>query len=98
MDMNWDRIEGNWKQFQGKVKQQWGKLTDGDMRVISGKRDLDACKAMRENQKDICVETAKGKEKVAKAENEAAYKDTEKAHYDARVARAEADYAVAKEK
>jgi len=62
------------------------------------KADRDACKAMSGNQKDICVETAKGKEKVAKAENEAAYKDTEKAHYDARVARAEADYAVAKEK
>src|SRR5437762_10395059 len=62
------------------------------------KGDRDACKSMTGNQKDICIETAKGKEKVAKADNEAAYKDTEKARYDARVARAEADYAVAKEK
>jgi len=62
------------------------------------KADRDACKSMTGNQKDICVETAKGKEKVAKAENEAAYKDTDKARYDAKVARAEADYAVAKEK
>jgi hypothetical protein len=62
------------------------------------KADRDACKSMTGNQKDVCVETAKGKEKVAKADNEAAYKDTEKAHYDAKVARAEADYAVAKEK
>src|SRR5262245_41861718 len=62
------------------------------------KADRDACKSMTGNQKDICIETAKGKEKVAKAENDAAYKDTEKAHYDARIARVEADYAVAKEK
>ena len=62
------------------------------------KADRDACKSMTGNQKDVCIETAKGKEKVAKADNEAAYKDTEKARYDAKVARAEADYAVAKEK
>src|SRR5436309_13663483 len=62
------------------------------------KGDRDECKSMTGNQKDICIETAKGKEKVAKADNEAAYKDTEKARYDVRIARAEADYAVAKEK
>lgn len=38
--MNWDRIEGNWKQFTGSVRQQWGKLTDHQLDVISGKRDL----------------------------------------------------------
>lgn len=38
--MNWDRIEGNWKQFKGIARQQWGKLTDDQLDVISGKRDL----------------------------------------------------------
>ena len=38
--MNWDRIEGNWKQFMGTARQQWGKLTDSQLDVISGKRDL----------------------------------------------------------
>lgn len=38
--MNWDRIEGNWKQFRGSARQQWGKLTDDQLDVISGKRDL----------------------------------------------------------
>ena len=38
--MNWDRIEGNWKQFKGNAKQQWGKLTDDNLDVIAGKRDL----------------------------------------------------------
>ena len=38
--MNWDRIEGNWKQFKGTAKQHWGKLTDSQLDVIAGKRDL----------------------------------------------------------
>ena len=38
--MNWDRIEGNWKQFKGNAKQQWGKLTDDQLDVIAGKRDM----------------------------------------------------------
>ena len=38
--MNWDRIEGNWKQFKGNVVQQWGKLTDDELNVIAGRRDL----------------------------------------------------------
>jgi hypothetical protein len=62
------------------------------------KADKDACSTKTGNAKDVCIERAKAKEKVAKAENTAAYKDTEKARYDARIARAEADYAVASEK
>src|SRR5215210_4960331 len=62
------------------------------------KAERDACKSMTGNQKDVCTEQAKAKEKIAKADNEAAYKDTEKARYDAKTARAEAEYAVAKEK
>lgn len=38
--MNWDTIKGNWKQFQGGVREQWGKLTDDDLEVIAGKRDI----------------------------------------------------------
>jgi uncharacterized protein YjbJ (UPF0337 family) len=38
--MNWDRIEGNWKQFKANARQQWGKLTDGQLDVIAGKRDV----------------------------------------------------------
>ena len=37
--MIWDRIDGNWKQVTGKVKVQWGKLTDGDIDIVSGRRD-----------------------------------------------------------
>jgi uncharacterized protein YjbJ (UPF0337 family) len=38
--MNWDQIEGNWKQVKGVVREQWGKLTDDDVDVIAGKRDI----------------------------------------------------------
>jgi uncharacterized protein YjbJ (UPF0337 family) len=38
--MNWDRIEGNWQQVKGKVKQRWGKLTDDQITVINGQRDI----------------------------------------------------------
>lgn len=38
--MNWDQIEGNWKQYTGMAKEKWGKLTDDDLAVIAGKRDV----------------------------------------------------------
>lgn len=62
------------------------------------KADKDQCKSMNGNAKDVCEKEAKGKENVAKADLEAQYKNTDKARYDARVARADADYDVAKEK
>lgn len=62
------------------------------------KADKDACKSLSGNAKDICMEEAKGKEKVAKAEAKAAYENTPKARESARVARADAAYEVAKEK
>jgi hypothetical protein len=62
------------------------------------KSDKAACSTMTGNAKDICVEEAKGLEKVAKAELEANYKPTDKHRYDVRIAKADAAYAVAKEK
>ncbi|HLH42794.1 MAG TPA: CsbD family protein [Bryobacteraceae bacterium] len=38
--MNQDQLLGKWKQLRGSVKQQFGKLTDDDLNVIGGKRDL----------------------------------------------------------
>jgi hypothetical protein len=57
-----------------------------------------SCDSLSGNAKDVCVEQAKGKEKIEKAEHEANYKPTAKTRYQARVARAEADYEVAKER
>ena len=54
------------------------------------------CDDMKDNAKKVCVEDAKGREKIAKANAEADYKQTPKARYDAAVAKADADYSVAK--
>ncbi len=34
------RLFGNWQQFKGNVKQRWGKLTDDQLSVINGQRDI----------------------------------------------------------
>jgi len=56
------------------------------------------CSSLAGNAKDVCAVEAKGKEKVAMAELEAAYKPTVKNHYEVRIAKADADYALAREK
>jgi hypothetical protein len=62
------------------------------------KADKEACNSLSGNAKDVCMQEAKGKENVAKAEAKAAYDGTPKARENARLARAEATYEVAKEK
>jgi hypothetical protein len=62
------------------------------------KLDREACASLSGNAKDICVATASGKEKVAKADAEAAYRNTASARENARIARGEANYGVSKEK
>ena len=62
------------------------------------KTEKDACSRMSGNAKDICVEEAKGREKIAKADADAAFENTPKTREAARLARADATYAVAKEK
>ena len=56
------------------------------------------CNAMSGNAKDVCVAEAKGEQKKAKARAEADYKGDEKSRYNLRMAIADADYEVAKEK
>ena len=62
------------------------------------KSEKAACKSMTGNAKDICIEEAKGREKVGKAELEQTYQPSDRHAYDARLAKAKADYNVAKEK
>ncbi len=57
-----------------------------------------SCGSLSANAKDVCIAQAKGKEKVAKAELEARNKPSVGTRYEVGVAKAEADYAVAKEK
>ena len=62
------------------------------------KADKARCSSLSGNAKDICRAEAKGKEKIAKADVEASYKGTIAANTDALIARADAEYDVAKEK
>jgi len=56
------------------------------------------CKTYSGNAKAICMADADGNEKVAKADLEAVYKPSDKARYNAAAAKADADYAVARQK
>ena len=62
------------------------------------KADKAACAALANNAKDICMEEAKGREKVAKAELEYGYSAKAKDQNKLMLARADANYNVAKEK
>ena len=38
--MNTNTLEGNWNQLKGEAKKRWGKLTNNDLEIIEGKRDV----------------------------------------------------------
>ena len=38
--MNREALKGNWTQLRGRIRIQWGKLTDDQLDVIEGRRDL----------------------------------------------------------
>lgn len=60
--------------------------------------DKAQCASLKRNARDVCEAEARAKRKIAKAEAEADYKNTAKARTMAIVARADAEYSVAKEK
>lgn len=62
------------------------------------KTDKAACAPLAANAKDICIEQAKAKEKVAHAELEFGYTGKKTDHNKVLVAKAESAFAVAKEK
>ena len=71
----------------------------GKQRVASDYKSAKAnCDSLSANQNDICMAQAKGSERIAMAELDASFKPTTTTRYKARVARADADYAVAKER
>ncbi|MEO8508321.1 MAG: hypothetical protein ABI593_11885 [Betaproteobacteria bacterium] len=62
------------------------------------KSDRSSCATMSGNARDVCTVESKGRAGVAQAELEANYSPTDKHWYTARVAKADAAYAVAKER
>ncbi|MCY1210684.1 hypothetical protein D9M72_223780 [compost metagenome] len=62
------------------------------------KTDRAACDAMKDNAKDVCVEEAKGKEKIAKAELDQKMKPSDGNARKVAEAKVEVAYSIAKEK
>jgi hypothetical protein len=81
---------------QNMTKEQFKAGLDGIAADYKGA--VAACGSLSANAKDICRADASGKQKVAKAELEGKYKPSEGATYRIRVAIAEADYGLAREK
>lgn len=38
--MNWEQVKGNATQVGGRIKQKWAKLTDDDLMLLEGKKDV----------------------------------------------------------
>jgi uncharacterized protein YjbJ (UPF0337 family) len=38
--MNWDRISGNWTRYKGNAKRHWDKLSDEQLDLTAGKREM----------------------------------------------------------
>ena len=38
--MNWEQLQGDMKQVGGKLKQRWAKLTDDDLLLLEGKKEV----------------------------------------------------------
>lgn len=72
--------------------------TAKDKIAAEHKSDKAHCDPLAGNTKDICMVEAKGKEYIAKAELEEQRQSTAKHHYNVHAAKADAAYAVAKEK
>lgn len=72
-------------------------LSVKDMIAADYKLAKASCDSLSGNSNDICMADAKGSANVALADLEAGYKPTPETRYQAHVARAEAEYALAKE-
>ncbi len=38
--MNWEQLQGQAKQVGGKIKEKWAKLTDDDLLLLKGKKEV----------------------------------------------------------
>jgi uncharacterized protein YjbJ (UPF0337 family) len=38
--MTWDALKADWTQLRGRIRMQWGKLTDDQLNVIEGRREV----------------------------------------------------------
>lgn len=70
----------------------------GEAITATHRSDQAACQEMAGNTRDVCMAKANGRETVAKAERESAYRNSSKNRYYVSIAKADAAFAIAKEK
>ena len=44
--MNWKQIQDKWHDYKGQIQQRWAKLTDDDITIINGRREVLAGKIL----------------------------------------------------
>lgn len=44
--MNWKQIQDKWHDYKGQIQQRWVKLTDDDIAIINGRREVLAGKIL----------------------------------------------------
>lgn len=44
--MNWKQIQDKWHDYKGQIQQRWVKLTDDDITIINGRREVLAGKIL----------------------------------------------------
>jgi len=63
--VNWEALKGNWAQLRGRVRMQWGKLTDDQLDVIEGRREV----LLGQLQETYGISAAEADRQVADWEN-----------------------------
>ena len=38
--MTWQSVKGNWTELLGRIRMKWGRLTDDQLAVIEGRREV----------------------------------------------------------
>jgi uncharacterized protein YjbJ (UPF0337 family) len=38
--MDWDQLQANWPRMRAQLRHRWGRLTEDDLDVIAGHRDI----------------------------------------------------------
>lgn len=94
--MSKDEIAGAAEDVSGSMSKAQYKTAREDI-SDQYKTDRSACKAMVGNAKQVCIEEAKGRERIAEAELKANYDPSDKHRHELSTARIEAAHAVARE-
>ena len=64
--MTWDEMEGKWRQLSGRIRKKWGQLTEDDLDVFAGNRDI----LLGKLQERYAIKKAEAEEQVDRFVNQ----------------------------